>query len=374
MADANPLVLIIDDNPVNLDLLGTLLRGAGCTTRAAISGRRGLDVARLAPPDLIMLDITMPELDGYATCAALKADPSLRHIPVIFISALDDAMDKVKAFQVGGADYVTKPFQAEEVLARVRHQFALASLQRELRLRNDTLEEANRRLQEAERLKAVLTAMLVHDLKSPLTSIGLALQIYEEEGAIPPRTLAGCRQSLEKVLGLVQDLLEVFRSEGAEIPLQLADTDPALFFGELQAQFRPQAEHKGISFACSLGELPATVKVDPLRLERAFANLFGNALKFTPPGGRISLAAAAEAAEGRNWLRVEVADTGRGIPEDLLPYVFEPYYQTDGQARQMGVGLGLAIVKRTVEAHQGQVAVQSREGQGARFTLRLPLP
>lgn len=373
MAVPNPLVLIIDDNPMNLDLLGSLLRGAGCVTRAAISGRRGLDVARLAPPDLIMLDITMPEMDGYTTCRALKEDPELRHIPVIFISALDDAMDKVRAFQVGGADYVTKPFQAEEVLARVRHQLALATLQRELRDRNRTLEEANRRLQEAERLKAVFTAMLVHDLKSPLTSIGLALQIYQEEGAIPPRTLEGCQQSLSKVLGLVQDLLEVFRSEGGEVPVQLEPVNPAGFFLELQAHFQPLAEHKGIGFACDLGELPPVIRIDAMRLERAFSNLLGNALKFTPPGGRIGLAAATEHRDGRRWLRAEVADTGRGIKEELLPHVFEPYFQTDGEARRLGVGLGLAIVKRTVTAHQGRVEVRSREGQGCAFTLWLPL-
>lgn len=373
MPDRQPLVLIIDDNPVNLDLLGTLLRGAGCITRAAISGRRGLEVARLAPPDLVMLDINMPEMDGYETCRKLKLDFDLCDIPVIFISALDDSLDKVRAFQAGGADYVTKPFQAEEVLARVRHQFTLSRLQQELRERNRTLEEANLKLREAERMRAGFTAMLVHDLRSPLTSIGLALGIYEEEGLIPPRTLEGCQQALAKILGLVQDLLEVFRGEGSDMPLQLEPTEPAAFFDVVKGHFHPEAEHKGIDFDCTLGELPAQVRIDPLRLERAFSNLLGNALKFTPPGGRIELRAVIEAEAGLRWLRAEVSDTGRGIPPALLPFIFEPYYQTADEDRKTGVGLGLAIVKRIIVAHQGRLEVANREGGGTTFILRLPI-
>ena len=373
MPDRHPLVLIIDDNPVNLDLLGTLLRGAGCITRAAISGRRGLEVARLAPPDLVMLDINMPEMDGYETCRRLKLDFDLCDIPVIFISALDDSIDKVRAFQAGGADYVTKPFQAEEVLARVRHQFTLSRLQQELRERNRTLEEANLKLREAERMRAGFTAMLVHDLRSPLTSIGLALGIYEEEGSIPPRTLAGCQQALAKILGLVQDLLEVFRGEGSDMPLQLEPTEPAAFFDVVKGHFQPEAEHKGIDFACSFDGLPAEVRIDPLRLERAFSNLLGNALKFTPAGGRIELRAAVEAEAGLRWLRAEVSDTGRGIPPALLPFIFEPYYQAADEDRKTGVGLGLAIVKRIIVAHRGRLEVTNREGGGTTFILRLPI-
>jgi two-component system sensor histidine kinase/response regulator len=377
MTSSDPLVLLVDDNPVNLDLLGTLLRGAGCITRAAISGRRGLDVARLAPPDLVMLDINMPEMDGYETCRTLKSDPELQHIPVIFISALDDPFDKVKAFQCGGADYVTKPFQAEEVLARVRHQFGLSRLQRELRERNRTLEEANLRLQEAKRMRDGFTAMLVHDLRSPLTSIGLALEVYREEREISPRTLDGCQQSLAKVLGLIQDLLEVLRGDGGDMPLQFHSEAPQAFFDLVKEHFQPQAEHKGITFSVNLGDLPESMRIDPLRLERAFANLLGNALKFTPPGGRIEVRAECEAGSGdragRPWLRVDIIDSGRGIPEDLLPHVFEPYYQTSEADRSHGVGLGLAIVKRIVAAHGGRVDVQSREGEGTVFTLWLPV-
>lgn len=375
MPDRNPLVLIIDDNPVNLDLLGTLLRGAGCVTRAAISGKRALDVARLAPPDLMMLDISMPEMDGYETCRRFKSDPDLADIPVIFISALDDPLDKVKAFQAGGADYVTKPFQAEEVLARVKHQVTLSRLQKELRERNRTLEEANLRLREAERMRAGFTAMLVHDLRSPLTSIGLALDLYRDDGAIPGKSLEVCEQSLSKLLGLVQDLLEVFRGDSTELPLQLEPTDPFAFMQAVKDHFHAQAEHKGIDFQMSLGELPAEIRIDPPRLERVFSNLLGNALKFTPPGGRITLSAGIEADTGaaRRWLRVDVADTGRGIPAELLPFVFEPYYQTTDEDRSQGVGLGLAIVKRIILAHRGKVEAQSREGRGTTFILRLPI-
>ena len=136
-------VLLIDDNPDNLRLLAGMLRERGYQVRLATSGRWALESARTAPPQLIMLDISMPEMDGYEVCRQLKTDSNTRDIPVIFISALDDALDKVKAFRVGGVDYVSKPFQAEEVVARVENQLALASLRQDLERHNEELQKRN---------------------------------------------------------------------------------------------------------------------------------------------------------------------------------------------------------------------------------------
>ena len=136
-------ILIVDDNPVNLDLLSNMLMDRQYRVRVATNGRRALAAARSRPPDLVMLDINMPEMDGYQVCRELKAGDETREVPVIFISALDEAMDKVRAFEVGGADYVTKPFQFEEVLARIENQLKLSRLQRDLARKNAELTKKN---------------------------------------------------------------------------------------------------------------------------------------------------------------------------------------------------------------------------------------
>jgi diguanylate cyclase (GGDEF)-like protein len=148
----NEDILIVDDNPTNLDLLSGMLTQRQFRVRVATGGRRALMAARTCAPDLIMLDINMPDMDGYEVCRQLKADDETKDIPVIFISALDEAMDKVRAFESGGADYVTKPFQFEEVLARIEHQLKIFRLRRELMDKNSELEQSNRQLERANRL------------------------------------------------------------------------------------------------------------------------------------------------------------------------------------------------------------------------------
>ena len=143
-----PDILVVDDTPANLDLLMAMLQGRGYRVRVATGGERALVVARNSPPDLVMLDVRMPDLDGYEVCRRLKDDPVTRSIPVIFVSAQDAVLDKVRAFQVGAADYVTKPFQFQEVLARLEHQLALRLLQREMERKNEELERRNRELTE----------------------------------------------------------------------------------------------------------------------------------------------------------------------------------------------------------------------------------
>jgi diguanylate cyclase (GGDEF)-like protein len=150
-------ILIVDDNPINLDLLSGMLLDRGYRVRVATNGRRALSAARSAIPDLVMLDINMPEMDGYEVCRQIKLDEQTRDIPVIFISALDNALDKVKAFQTGGADYVTKPFQFEEVLARIEIQLKISRLQREMERKNEELEQSNLQLERANRMLRALS-------------------------------------------------------------------------------------------------------------------------------------------------------------------------------------------------------------------------
>jgi two-component system sensor histidine kinase/response regulator len=369
------MVLVVDDAPEDLKLLGGLLKDS-YRTRIATCGEKALDIARSTPPDLVLLDILMPGMDGFEVCKALKQDPQLEDVPIVFISALDAALDKVRGFHLGGADYVTKPFHAEEVLARVDYQIELRHLRRQLEERNQALEEALARLRELDQLKESFTAMMVHDLRSPLTGVHAVLDLYEAQGRIGPEILARCRRSLQDVLAMLNDVMELFRSEGGKIPLNLRWTAPRPLLERVLETFTPQSEARGIHLDLVCLEALPEIEVDSEKVNRVFANLVHNALKFTSPGGRVSLESRVVEGEGVDagvrWLSVSVTDTGQGIPPEQLPYIFDPYRQTSQRDADLGFGLGLAIVQRLMAVHSGRVTVQSRVGVGTSFTLLFP--
>lgn len=369
-------ILIVDDNPDNLDLLGAVLRERQYRVRAVPSGAMALEAARRHPPELVMLDVNMPGMDGYDTCRTLKADPALARIPVIFISALDDPLDKVKAFQVGGRDYVTKPFHAEEVLVRVEHQVNLGRLQRELEIQNQNLLDANLKLKEVNNLKTNFTAMLVHDLRSPLTFLGLALDGVR--AGVPNREelLAKSEEAFARIRTLLDEMLEIYRSESGQLPLDFVEIDTGPWLAGLMTTYFLRGAAAGVEFQAAIPQDLPCLRGDRPKLERALVNLVENAFKFTPRGGAVRVEAALEYGSsveaGLRFLRVSVIDTGRGIPAEDLPYIFDPFRQAQRSEASKGVGLGLAIVQRLVAAHRGQVRAQSQPGFGSSFSLLIP--
>lgn len=386
-------IFVIDDNPINLNLLAHLLRERGYQVRIATSGRRGIVAVRTSVPDLIMLDITMPEMNGYEVCEQLKSDELLRDIPVIFISALDDALDKVKAFEVGGVDYVTKPFQIEEVLARIENQLRISQLQKELRETNNQLErqraqliEANQKLKDVEQAKADFTAMLVHDLKSPLTVVKTMLDLLQFDEVIS-RVIAEQRltdvmvaseRNVDKILDLIQEILEFSRIESQNLTLDIEPVSVEGILKDCVVTTSVTALQNHITVETDIQpNLPLTLG-DRVKLERVFSNLLSNAVKFTPTNGKITIEARQInqpdlTSQGSPLIVVHISDTGEGIPAEEVPYVFEPYRQATKRKGRLGVGLGLAIVKRIVTAHKGQLSVESQVGVGSRFTVLLPV-
>lgn len=369
-------VLLVDDNPTNLDVLARVLRSSSHRVRTVTSGQLALDAMRRQPPEIVLLDIAMPGMDGYQACARMKEDPLLAGIPVLFISAMDDPLNKVKAFETGGRDYVTKPFAAEEVLARVEHHVNLGRLQKHLELQNQSLLDANLKLKEIHTLKANFTAMLVHDLRSPLTSVGLVLDLLQSGQNIRPGLVEQCLASYQRVQELLEEMLELHRSEHGTIPLQTSSIDSAAWLEGLAAHFALRTEPAGITFQCAWPETLPAITGDRGKLDRVIHNLLGNALKFTPRGGAIKLEAALEygagVEAGIRYLRIGIIDTGRGIPAEKLPFIFDPFRQADPGDSRSGFGLGLAIVQRLVAAHRGQIRAQSQVGFGSSFTVFLP--
>ncbi|HTE44017.1 MAG TPA: response regulator [Gemmatimonadaceae bacterium] len=363
-------ILIVDDTSINAEVLSGLLANTRCEVRVALSGAAALSAVRTECPDLVLLDISMPDIDGYEVCRRLKSDPATAEIPVIFISALDEPMDKVLAFDVGGADYIQKPFQPREVLARIEYQLEIGRLHTEMRA-------ANTRLVELDNLKATITAMLVHDLRSPLTVVQMVLDsIQEETGAASAAELATTASaSVTKIIGLVTDMLDIYRSDatGASFLLRPVDITPTLTRAVEFA--RVSSQHSQIQLMSSIEATLPLVMANEEKLDRALTNLLSNAIKFTPKGGRITLSARTVAdprdAGAPPRLRIEVTDTGCGIPAADLSHVFDPYRQAASNNQSKGVGLGLAIVKRIIDGHGGTIVVDSEVDRGTHFTIEV---
>ncbi|MEI6783783.1 MAG: hybrid sensor histidine kinase/response regulator [Verrucomicrobiota bacterium] len=362
-ARETPRIMIVDDTPQNLDLLETMLIKQGCEVFALPDGEMALQAAVRNPPHLILLDILMPGLDGYEVCTRLKADPQLKHIPVVFLSALNEPWDKVRAFQVGGVDYISKPFQLEEVAARVHSHLELSSQRRELQGNYE-------RLRELERLRDGLVHMLVHDLRSPLTGIRMGLE--SARGLLPPGdpTLASmvgaALASANSMTEMITQLLDVSRLEAGQMPLHRTAGDLVALARSAQDLLRTQAETRRLRLT------PAEAIIanyDPNLLRRVLNNLLGNALKFTLPNGEVSLGISREAGQ----VRVTVADNGPGIPPAFHQKIFTLFGQVESRKSGVGTGLGLAFCKLAVEAHGGRIGVESVPGQGSTFWFTLPL-
>ncbi len=355
-----PNILIVDDTPANLDVLSSMLTKRGYKVRPAPSGSLALRAARSTPPDLILLDILMPEMDGFTVCRELKADVTTQDIPIIFISALDDALDKVKAFQAGGVDYITKPFQLEEVLARIDNHLALDRLRKEV--------------QALSVLKDQMIRTVSHDLVVPLDVIRICVQTVADLPLI--QSDGEARENLEIAIKtatqmhtLVTSLLDLSRIEsGMKLNLQSLSLDTLL--QEQIDNHRPPANQKLLSLIYHPTE-GLTVTVDAKRMGQVVSNLLSNAIKYTLEGGTITVTSQVD----RNQVIVSVKDTGLGIPKDELPRIFDKFHRVDTEAHRSvkGTGLGLSIAKAIIEQHQGYLWVESDLGEGSTFYFLLPV-
>ena len=358
-----PNILIVDDAPANLELLVTMLKERGYKPRPVSSGELAVAAARQLLPDLMLLDINMPEMDGYQVCEIFKQDARLQEVPIIFLSALNDTEDKVRAFQRGGVDYITKPFKFEEVEARVHTHL-------ELRRQKLELESSYRRLGELEALRDSLTHMIVHDMRSPLFGIDLRLETLKE--VIPVENekafalLAAMRQNVRRLGALTEQMLEVSRLEAGQMPLVKKPGDLAQAVQAVVTALEPAAGTRRLAV---LAPDPIPASFDPEMIERVLENLVGNALKFTPPTGAVTVTVGRLGANAR----VGVHDNGPGIPKEYHQTIFDKFSQVEASHKKRGAGLGLAYCKLAVTAHGGAVGLESEPGQGSTFWLTLPI-
>jgi two-component system sensor histidine kinase/response regulator len=358
-------ILVADDTLENLRLLASMLGEQGYEVRSLTNGRQALQAAERDPPDLILLDINMPEMNGYEVCRRLKESKALRDVPVIFLTALDDIADKVTAFEVGGVDYITKPFQLEEVSARVRTHVALRRAALEA-------ERSYQRLRELERTRDDLVHMIVHDMRSPLmvllghlelveATIGRSLQ---RDAADDLQAAAAAARGISR---LANDLLDVSRLEEGKLPLSLASADVAAIAGQVRASVRSLTFDRPIT----LDTTAAAAVCDAAIVRRVIENLLGNAIKHTPPGCSIRVTVRSDG----DRVRVEVSDSGPGVPLEARALIFEKFGTLAARQSQQyhSTGLGLSFCKLAVEAHGGAIGVASAEPNGSVFWFELPV-
>lgn len=362
-------ILVVDDSPANLRLLASMLGERGFKARTAISGPMALTAARAAPPDLVLLDINMPDMNGYQVCEQLKASEQTRDIPIIFISALDEVQDKVKAFSTGGVDYVTKPFQFEEVLARVEAHLALRLLQQRLEATNTELEQ---RLQELKARNEELDAFahtVAHDIKNPLTSlIGYSTILEDRQASMTQEHVAQVVHTIarnaRKIDNIVEELLLLAGVRKSE-RLEMEPLDMAPIVAEAQARLADLiSEHRAL--ISTPESWPVAVGRGPW-IEEVWANYLSNAVKY---GGRppyIELGADPGPAIIRFWVR----DNGAGLSADDQARLFAPFERLH-RVRAEGHGLGLSIVRRIVDKLGGEAGVESEPGRGSLFYFTLP--
>ncbi|MEP6514631.1 hybrid sensor histidine kinase/response regulator [Microcoleus vaginatus] len=461
-------ILVVDDTPENLRLLAGILSEKGYQVRPVPNGKLALSAAQKIPPDLVLLDIMMPEMDGYQVCQQLKASEITKDIPVIFISAINDVLDKVKAFAVGGVDFITKPFQVEEVLARIETHLKICSLQQTLQEKNQDLATALHQLQatqehliQSEKMAALgqLIAGIAHEINTPLGIIGSSInnianfseeflekfpQIYQElsdeskayflallyrathqevlftsrekrkfkhqlAADLMAESVGNSEEIADTLVDMeiyenIEDLLPLFKSPDWEVVLNsayqfasfkksisliqraTAKSGKVVFALKTYAHFDSKPEkvqanlHDGIETVLTLyqnqlkhgievvknyGDLPE-IMCYPDDLNQVWTNLVHNALQAMDYKGILTIETRQQDAN----IFLKFTDNGKGIPSEVIPKIFQPFFTTKSAGE--GSGLGLDIVRKIVEKHEGTIAVDSVPGQTT-FTVSLPI-
>lgn len=415
-------ILVVDDAPEIRELLQVHLEGAGYQVLPAGNGQEALAAVAAHAPDLILLDVNMPILDGFEVCRRLKADEETAFIPIVMLTAHRELEHRLRGIELGADEFLGKPFNHLELLTRVRSLLRAKGLHDQVRAYNRLLEEmvaertaalegALADLKEMDRLKADFLSNISHELRTPLTPIMgyLPALLREEFGALTEkqrRVLGHITDSVDRLHRLIDDLLTFMQWESGDTDLRLSAAHVEGVVEEALARVAGAAKQKGVEVKANVGRDLPQIRADPAALGRALGHLLENGVKFTPAGGTITVSARqvcgepekrgigeagtelqgqgvapvhrfsdSPVREQRAYLELRIQDTGIGIPAEAIPRIFGHFYQVDSSATRQhgGTGLGLAIVKRILDAHEAPVTVESLPGQGTTFSVRLPL-
>lgn len=377
-------ILIVDDTLDNLHLLAALLKQRDYEIRKAINGKMAIESIQSDPPDLILLDIMLPDVSGYEICQFLKEQVEYQDIPIIFISALDAPFDKVKAFDCGGVDYITKPFFISEVIARIENQLKLKDLQSQLLRQNKELEqeisdrkkaeqeilESLLKEQELNRLKSQFVSIISHEFKTPLATIQLAIDLISNYSLDPEQRIERYQQIQSSVFymnSLLESAIFTEKLDNKTVHLGLQTVNFNDFFNEILETFRETLPSSHEIISTIQGEIPR-IKIEATLIRQVLSNLISNAIKYSPNGGQILVNLVYES----NRLIFRVKDSGIGIPERDQDKLFQLFSRGSNTHNIRGTGLGLAIVQKAIKLLQGDISCTSTVGIGTEIVVSIP--
>jgi signal transduction histidine kinase len=371
-------IFIVDDIPANLGVLDEFLTQQGFEVLMASDGESAVNKIEKAQPHLILLDVLMPKgIDGFETCQRLKANLQTKEIPIIFMTALTDIVDKVKGFKLGAVDYITKPFQQEEVLARIKTHLRIYQLQQQSHTQNEELRFANAKLARAARMKDEFLANMSHELRTPLVAIlgiseALLEEIYGEINIAQQKSVRTIQESGKHLLSLINEILDLAKIESGKLKLEKTKVSVTEVSQTCLRLIKELAQKKRIKIKTIFDQDVITLNADERYLKHILINLLNNAVKFTPEKGIVTLAITGDVKE--KLVQISISDTGIGIAQEDKEKLFEPFIQLDAQLNRHheGTGLGLSLVYRLTEMHGGSVTVESEIGKGSCFTISLP--
>ena len=392
-----PLALIADDDLIIRMFAREALEQAGWTVVEAQHGREACAAFQQCAPDVVLLDVMMPEMDGFATCAALRRQPEGEHTPILIMTGLDDFDSITKAYDAGATDFIVKPLNAMLLTHRIRYMVRANQILQELRASQASLTQARDAAIEGARLKSEFLATMSHEIRTPMNGV-LGMTDWLLDTVLTPEQ-EDCAQTIrssgDALMVIINDILDFSKIESGKLSLELLRFELPDLLTRIMALFNERARRKGLVLTSQIADsVPSTLFGDPSRLQQILSNLLANAIKFSDHGAvsvQVDLAGrpteqrlefpttrygeASTEHEQVTHLRFSVCDTGIGIAPSAFSKLFQPFVQADGSTTRKygGTGLGLAICKQLVELMGGHIEVESEPGCGSVFRFTVPL-
>ncbi len=384
-------VVVVDDDVTILSLLKLSLENEGYEVVPAENGMEALKKIRRDPPDLVLADIMMPVLDGLKLCRLIKGDPQLKKVYIILLTARTSSQDKIEGLSSGADDYITKPFQRGELLARVKAGLRTRQMQAQLERKNLELEKALQLLQktqekliQSKKLEAIayLAAGVAHEVNNPLSVIrGHAqyLQLLIDEEDINREELVENLKAISEGTTRCQDIVEKLQHYARPVESPFAPVDIHPLIEETADLLGAALKENEVDLRLSLKSPHSIIMGAPLQIQQVFLNLITNALKSMEESPGKTLEMLTEYVVTDHMIKLQVCDTGKGIKQENLDKIFEPFFTTSyedaksGDRNSVRVGMGLSIIQQIVAIHNGSIAVESKEGRGTTFSIVFPL-